>query len=115
MTLVLIAEPSARVRQLLEQVVTDLGHETVCLGDPSGDLACDVLILEPTWPSGRRVAERLRSRQPDLPIILVGSTKHPKLSDALTGYTRVAKPFALHDLQRALTDAAAEAEAHTDR
>jgi CheY-like chemotaxis protein len=115
MALILIAEPSAAVRQLLEQVVTDLGHQAISPTDRSGDLDCDVVLLEPTWPLGRRLAERLGSRKPRLPSIFIGSTKHPRVAGALVAHAEVAKPFALQDLQRAIADAVTEAEAQAGR
>jgi CheY-like chemotaxis protein len=106
---ILIAEPSAAVRQLLEHVITGLGHQAVNPDELSGDLDCDVLLLEPAWPRGCRIARQLLGRKPALPIIFVGGTKQAKLAETLMAHAEIPKPFALEDLERAIIEAVAEA------
>jgi CheY-like chemotaxis protein len=113
MALILIAEASKAVRQLLEHTVAHLGHQPITPSDTSDDPNCDLLLLDPTWPRGRRLAERLRSRNPTLPIIFIGSTKQPPLADSLAVHTRVPKPFALQDLERAIAAALLPTHAET--
>ena len=104
MAYILIAEPSAALRQLLEHVITDLGHQAVSPDELSGDVDCDVLLLEPAWPRGCRLARQLVARKPTLPIIFVGGTKRAKLAEALVAHAEVPKPFALEDLERAIIE-----------
>jgi CheY-like chemotaxis protein len=114
MARILIAEPSAAVRQLLEHVITDLGHQAMTPAGLSRDLDCDVLLLEPAWPVGCALAWQLLARRSTLPIIFVGSTKHAKLAETLVAHTELAKPFALEDLERAIIEAVTEAETPID-
>ena len=71
MARILIAEPTPALHQLLEQVVTDVGHEPVDAAGACEKLACDALILEPDWPGARRLAECLRHTAPTLPSSIV--------------------------------------------
>jgi CheY-like chemotaxis protein len=108
MARILIAEPSAAVRQLLEHVITDLGHQAMSPAGLSRDLDCDVLLLEPAWPHGCELARQLLARKSTLPIVFVGSTKHTRLAETLGAHAEIAKPFALEDLERAITEAVTE-------
>jgi DNA-binding response OmpR family regulator len=98
MAQIAIAEPDAELQHLFGLVVSDLGHESVD-GGP-----CDLLLLEPGWPAGRDLAERLRTERPGLPIVCVSSRQPAAWTDEHA--TRfVLKPFRLAELRRAIVGA----------
>jgi DNA-binding NtrC family response regulator len=101
---ILIAEPDRSLRQLLAHMVTEFGHEPA--GPESSD--CDVLIVEPAWEQGRRLAERLRAGVPGLPIICVSHASPSSWRDEVAPIAFLAKPFTLADLERAVADAVAQ-------
>jgi len=107
MATILIAEPSEALRGLFAAVIAHLGHHAVdARGLGAEDLAeVDVLVLEPGESWALELAERLRRARPDLPIICVSIHPPTPLSRALDPVAFVQKPFALADLEEALTRA----------
>jgi DNA-binding response OmpR family regulator len=108
---VLIGEPFAPVRELLERAVSGLGHEALTPGpDWEGQLPdVDVLVLEPSYEEGVALARALRRLKPELPVICAyGLAPDPSIED-LEPVAYLAKPFALAELERALTEAARRA------
>ena len=91
---VLIVDDEPMVRTVLSKLLTLRGHEVETV--PSGPVALermqdtpfDVVIVDQAMPemSGRQLAQHLRTRSPDLPIVL------------LTGDTEVGKPDATIDV-----------------
>lgn len=111
MARILIAHPAASIRQLLEQVVEELGHEAGTSADAPSALACDVLVLDPGWPDAYRLALKLRARRPGLPIVCVSSRSPSAFAAQLPSSAFLVLPVALEELEQALRDAVAEAEA----
>jgi DNA-binding response OmpR family regulator len=91
-----IAEPDGQVRQLFAELVAELGHEDVAVAP------FDLLILEPAWPAGRQLAERLRAEQPDLPILCASSRPPDAWVDG-TADLFLLKPFTLDAFREAVT------------
>jgi DNA-binding response OmpR family regulator len=104
---VLIGEPFPEVRQLLERAVDHLGHQPVAHEPGAGDLPpdVDVLVLEPTLEGGLELVRALREENPDLPVICACSEMPGADVRDLAPIAYLVKPFALTDLERALTDA----------
>jgi len=111
MARVLIAEPSADVRALLERSIVRLGHEPVVHDRRIGDdaEAADVLLLEPAFNGGLELARALRALHPDLPIVICSIfPPNPQLQE-LGPVAHVLKPFQRDALEDALTAAIAAA------
>lgn len=110
MAKVLIAEPSADVRALLERSIVRLGHEAVTLDRSradGGDGEVDVLLLEPAFNGGVELAQLLRSSQPQLAIVICSIfPPSPELSE-LSPIAHVLKPFQRDALEHALSAAVA--------
>ena len=102
MARILIAEPTPALHQLLEQVVTDVGHEPVDAAGACEKLACDALILEPDWPGARRLAECLRHTVPTLPVVCVSKRSSSSWATEFGVDAYLVKPFALQDLEEAI-------------
>ena len=103
---ILVLEPHAEVRALLAHVVERLGHEAVFPSGhrgevlPDGDV--DVLLLEPADPAARTMAERLRRRQRELPIVCASIYPDFEPLESLRPFAYLIKPFGLNELERAL-------------
>jgi DNA-binding response OmpR family regulator len=103
---VLISEPHPDCRALLELVVTRAGHDPIGGGGGSAegdDLAA--LILEPASAEGLALAQRLRRRLGDLPIICTSVRPPDEEIQTLRPAAYLLKPFRLSDLDSALADA----------
>ncbi|HEY3920976.1 MAG TPA: hypothetical protein VGL76_02580 [Gaiellaceae bacterium] len=104
MARILIVEPHADIRALLEHVVRRLGHEPV-LADWH-DLeppAVDAAVIEPGDPQGIPYARALRSQ--GLPVVF--TSIFPAEPDALDlePAAYFVKPFALNELENVLCSA----------
>jgi DNA-binding response OmpR family regulator len=99
---ILIAEPTPALHQLLEQVVTDVGHEPVDATGVCEQLVCDALILEPDWPGARRLAECLRHTVPTLPVVCVSKRSTSSWATEFGVDAYLVKPFTLQDLEEAI-------------
>lgn len=112
MSRVLIAEPSADVRALLERVVVRAGHEaTHYQRSRHGQLpAVDVLLLEPSLVGGIELASRLRAEQPHVAIVICSIFSPGPHSQELDPVAHVLKPFSREGLEEALRVAVAAAE-----
>jgi CheY-like chemotaxis protein len=111
MAKVLIAEPSADVRALLERAIVRLGHEPLVHDSriaPSDD-DVDVLLLEPAFNGGLELAHRLRARQPDLAIVICSIFPPSPQLNELGPVAHVLKPFQRDQLEQALATAVAVA------
>ena len=103
---ILVVEPHAEVRALLGHVVERLGHEAVFPSGrhgevlPDGDV--DVLLLEPADPAARGMAEQLRCRQRELPIVCASIYPDFEQLGSLRPFAYLIKPFGLNELERAL-------------
>ncbi len=111
MARILIAQPAASIRALVEEVVTQLGHEASTSSADADALACDVLVLEPDWPEAYRLALRLQARRPGLPVVCVSTRSRSAFAGHLSFSAYLVLPAALDELEQVLSDAIAEAEA----
>lgn len=112
MARVLIAEPSADVRALLERSVRRLGHEAVIhdrLHVPDDDDEIDVLLLEPAFNGGIELALTMRSDHPHLAIVICSIFPPSPDLHELAPVAHVLKPFQRDALEEALQAAVAAA------
>ena len=111
MARVLIAEPSADVRALLERSIVRLGHEPVVhdrrLDDDAE--AADVLLLEPAFNGGLELARARRALHPELPILICSIFPPSPQLQELGPVAHVLKPFQRDTLEHALATAVAAA------
>jgi CheY-like chemotaxis protein len=108
MARILIVEPHADVRSLLEHVVARLGHEPVFPDGDGGDLEVEVGLIEPGDTEGLRLARKLRERGRPVVFASIFPPEDEMLELAPVAYFM--KPFALRELQEALVTAVDEAE-----
>ena len=101
---VLIAEPHGDVRSLFEFVVERLGHEPLSIvrGDGSELPPLDAVIVEPAAPSALELAQGLRARFPDLPIICASIFPPEPAALELGPLAYLEKPFGLSELEYVL-------------
>jgi len=104
MARVLIAEPSADVRVLLERAVRRLGHEPLVPSAPGAPLPPppDVLLLEPAFHGGLELARALRRDHPHVAIVICSIYPPTAELQALAPAAYVLKPFARDTLEDAL-------------
>jgi two-component SAPR family response regulator len=102
---VLICEPHPEVRELLSRIVVRLGHDPV-LDD--ADLApVDVILLEPAHAPSVERAQAFRAVNSETPIVCA-SLEFPDVgSRRLAPIAYLVKPFALPDLEHAISRALA--------
>lgn len=106
---VLILEPYREVRALLSWLVTHRGAEPVGRdaletgGDP------DLVILEPAASPALALVQRLRQRNPALPIVSVSIKPMSREMAELEPLAHVIKPFELDELERTLAAALVDA------
>lgn len=101
MARVLIAEPEPDLRLLAEQAVLELGHEPLSVDAHTAGCRVDVLLLA-TSADAVELAQALRRRQPELPIVTLGTVAAGPETHALRPVEHLVKPYTLRDLQRAL-------------
>jgi len=112
MARVLIAEPSADVRALLERSIVRLGHEPVVHDRRTTEAEAaeaDVLLLEPAFNGGLELAQSLRDLRPALPIVICSIFPPSPQLQRLDPVAHVLKPFQRDSLEHALTAAVAAA------
>ena len=111
MARILIVEPHADIRSLLELVVRRLGHDAVVYdgGDPA-PLRPDAAVIEPGEGPGLALARRLRDAGVPLLFTSIFPADHEALELEPAAY--LVKPFPLYALERALAAALAPVEAH---
>src|SRR5579864_7491476 len=110
MARILIVEPHADIRSLLEHVIRRLGHEPVYAdktGTPSSDV--DAAVIEPGDVSGLPLARRIRALGRPVVFTSIFPAEQEALDLAPAAY--FIKPFALHELAGVLSAALASAEA----
>jgi len=101
---ILLEEPHPDVRELLEVVVRRLGHEPTTRS--ADDLRLDGIeaaIVEPAGGDGLELARRLRRL--DVPVVFTSIFPADDEILALEPAAYLVKPFALHQLERALAAA----------
>jgi hypothetical protein len=102
---VLISEPHPDCRALLELVVTRAGHDPIGGGGSAEGDDPAVMILEPASAHDLAVAQRLRRRLEDLPIICTSVSPPDEEVERLRPSAYLLKPFRLSELESALADA----------
>ena len=111
MARILICEPVAETRELLERLVIRMGHVIVGIEDIE---AVDVLLFEPASPAGLAIARRVLAECPS--ASLVACSAEPPTALPLATPRLVAslmQPFSPADLARALRACAPEQGAST--
>jgi hypothetical protein len=108
---ILIIEPHADIRSLLELVVRRLGHEPMVWegGDPQ-PLAADAAVIEPGEGAGLTLARRLRRL--GIPVLITSIFPPERETLDLQPSAYLVKPFPLYALENALHSALAQVEAH---
>jgi CheY-like chemotaxis protein len=100
---VLICEPHAEVRELLRRIVVRLGHEPVL---EDAELApVDAILLEPSHAPSVERAQAFRAVNGDTPIVCASIELPDAGSRRLAPIAYLVKPFALPDLQHAISRA----------
>jgi DNA-binding response OmpR family regulator len=101
---ILIAEPHGDVRSLFEFVVERLGHEPLCLtrGDAAALPPIDAVIVEPAAPAALALAQGLRARFADLPIVCASIFPAERSALDLGPVAYLEKPFGLSELEYVL-------------
>jgi CheY-like chemotaxis protein len=100
---VLICEPHPEVRELLSRIVVRLGHEPVL---EDAELApVDVILLEPSHAPSVERAQAFRAVNGNTPIVCASIELPDAGSRRLAPVAYLVKPFALPDLQHAISRA----------
>jgi len=77
MATILVVDDEPSIRQLIARILERQGHRVIICGDAAGALAVadpiDLLIVDYILPNvnGRELTDKLRERQPALPVILM--------------------------------------------
>ena len=99
----LICEPHPEVRELLSQIVVRLGHEPVL---EDAELApVDAILLEPSHAPSVERAQAFRAVNCNTPIVCASIELPDAGSRRLAPIAYLVKPFALPDLQHAISRA----------
>src|SRR5262245_22734817 len=106
MATILVSEPHAEVRELVVHVIEAMGWDarTSTATDPD---AVDLLLVEPGWPDGLALAQRMRDARPDLPIVCLSIYPRELDVELLLPTAYLVKPFSVAELQGALRNALA--------
>ena len=106
---ILLVDDNDDVRDMVVQMLVHVGHSVIVAN--SGEQALSMLdeqqpdllisdVLMPGEIGGRELADEVRKRVPDMPILMIsGYVQAPDL-----GYPLLAKPFSLTDLEDALAE-----------
>ncbi len=111
MARILIVEPHADIRSLLELVIHRLGHEPVIYSGSSEDiLNVDAAVIEAGEGPGIAVARQLRPRGVEVVFISIFPAEREALE--LTPSAYLVKPFPLYALENALSAALGALNGH---
>ncbi len=99
----LICEPHPEVRELLRRIVVRLGHEPVLDDDELG--AVDAIVVEPAHTPCIERAQAFRAVGKNVPIICASIDVPNGGTRRLEPVAHLVKPFALPDIEAALTRA----------
>jgi CheY-like chemotaxis protein len=100
---VLICEPHPEVRELLRRIVVRLGHDPVL--DDAELARVDAILLEPADPPSVERAQAFRAMNGDTPVVCASMELPDAGSRRLGPVAHLVKPFALPDLEHALSRA----------
>lgn len=104
---VLVVDDDASVRGITTTFLDELGHQTLEAADAASALAMlergeriDLLVTDFAMPgmSGAELAEHVRARWPDMPVLLLTGYADPAMHSA--GYPVLRKPFRQTELAR---------------
>lgn len=105
---ILIIDSDSTVARLLVEVARRAGHEGIVAGGPAGGISereADLLLVDPTAPGALELAAALRRRRPGFPIVTVGADPADPRCERFAPTARVARPFRIAELERALAEA----------
>lgn len=103
MARILIGEPFPEVSQLLVHVLSRLGHEPVLApADGRAVPVPDVFLFEPDSAEQLERARALRSRAPELPLVVCSILPPTEATRALSPAAHVLKPFRRAELAAAV-------------
>jgi DNA-binding response OmpR family regulator len=100
---ILIVEPHADIRALLELVVRRLGHEPVFEDGDAPPSDVDAAVIEPGEGNGLELARTLCEQC--VPVLFTSIFPAGREALELRPHTYLVKPFPLHVLERALAAA----------
>jgi CheY-like chemotaxis protein len=102
---ILISEPNAEVRALLELLVARLGHRPLRAEELEDGAEPELVLLEPASSAGLALAKRLRRRFAHLPIVCASILPPgPELKE-IEPVTYLVKPVRLRELEDAIASA----------
>jgi DNA-binding response OmpR family regulator len=107
---VLICEPHPEVRELLRRVVVRLGHDPVL--DDAALEPVDAILLEPAHAPSVERAQAFRAVNGETPVVCASIELPDAGSRRLGSVAYLVKPFALPELENALTRALNGKHAH---
>ena len=109
---VLLVEDNIEVGRFATQILQDLGYKTEWTTNAEdalqkllyGDDAFDVVFSDVVMPGmgGLALAETLRSRLPDLPVLLTSGYSHVLAQEGTHGFELLHKPYSADQLSRSL-------------
>ncbi|MDP4025393.1 response regulator [Methylobacterium sp. NEAU 140] len=112
---ILVVEDNVEVGRFATQILQDLGHDTVWVTNGEEALAelekvpfrFDAVFSDVVMPGmgGIALAEELRRRRPDLPVVLTSGYSHVLAQEGAHGFTLVQKPYSVEQLSRVLREA----------
>ena len=102
----LICEPHPEVRELLKRIVTRLGHEPVLDDAALGNV--EAIVVEPAHTPSVERAQAFRAVAGDVPVICASIDFPNGGTKRLQPVAHLVKPFALPDIEAALTQALAQ-------
>jgi CheY-like chemotaxis protein len=103
---VLICEPDPEVRELLERIVTRLGHELVPDDAALGDV--EAIVVEPAHAPSIERAQAFRAVAGDVPVICASIDFPNGGTKRLQPVAHLVKPFGLPEIEAALMQALAQ-------
>jgi hypothetical protein len=102
---VLICEPHPEVRELLSRIVVRLGHDPVLDDARLGRV--DAILLEPAHPPSVERAAAFKAVDETTPVVCASIDLPNAGTRRLRPVSYLVKPFALPDVERALSQALA--------
>jgi PAS domain S-box-containing protein len=121
---VLVVEDNEQVGEFASQLLKDLGYGTTRAGNvreamsllESGCDKIDIVFSDVVMPgeSGIDLARHIRSRWPNLAVVLTSGYSHVLAEDRRHGFFILHKPYSVEELSSALRRACAAAQRSTD-
>jgi len=105
MATILIVDPDAANRSLLELLCLRLGHRPIGSREWIEGQEPELMLLEPASRPGVRLARGVRRRFPNLPILCVSIDGPTRETQDLRTVGHLMKPFRRSQLERALEEA----------